>query len=120
MWACRQFLNRRRPIHRLVLAGTSRAHASDAIDGDRHVAKPAAASAGGRHGGADRKKLIKVQPPESMKKKHLFLVLDDTNNGICIHKLDLKISNRGGAAGDPLERLPSPPVICIETPTLGR
>ncbi|TVU23326.1 hypothetical protein EJB05_25683, partial [Eragrostis curvula] len=114
MGACRQFLNRPRvlisQLHRPVLAD-----------------KPAAASAARWHG-SDHTNLqgrcAKVQPsPETMKKKkHLYLVLDDTNNGISIHKLDLeKQLNDGGApsGGDVLGRLPNPPVMRMESPSLG-
>ncbi|TVT98216.1 hypothetical protein EJB05_56495, partial [Eragrostis curvula] len=119
MWACRQFANRSRvllsqlrPIHRVVLAGASRGHASEAIDGDRHVAKHAAASAVRFHG-ADRTNLLDAMK----KKKHMYLVLDDTNNGITVHKLD--VDGGGDPSGDALERLPNPPVIRMESPSLG-
>ncbi|TVU23329.1 hypothetical protein EJB05_25686, partial [Eragrostis curvula] len=99
MWACRLFLSRPRALlsqlHRPVLA------------------KTAAASAARWHGSD----CTNLQPPETIKKKHLYLVLDDTNNGISIHKLDLEKQLNGGDA--PLGRLPNPPVMRMESPSLG-
>lgn len=72
---------------------------ANAIDGDGH--KPS------------------IQPPPettAKRKKHLYLVLDDTRNGISIHKLHVENLSRANCAAYPV---PSPPVIRMESPSLG-
>ncbi|KAL6657310.1 hypothetical protein ACP70R_005090 [Stipagrostis hirtigluma subsp. patula] len=144
MWAWRSsslcrpraLLSQLHPIRRRVAQGaaSSRGHASDAGDGDRRdggAANKPARNRDRRTPETNRPQLCAaLRPPPTGQKKHLYLVLDDTKNGVRIHKLDIDGDNDDDdeVTGDPhddvaddvatddLERLPEPPVMRMELP----
>ncbi|CAN6303875.1 unnamed protein product [Urochloa humidicola] len=119
MWPCRALLmsrsrtlfthlhSVRRRVSPLGVAAR-RGHASDVSDdGDR---RPGGADANGDH----------TTPPET--NRHLYLLLDDAKNGFGVHKIDMDDHDAAPwtpAPPDAERRLPEPPLLRIEYPTLG-
>ncbi|CAO1943797.1 unnamed protein product [Urochloa humidicola] len=120
MWSCRALLlsrprnllthlhSVRRRVSPLGFAAR-RGHASDASDdGDR---RPGGDDANGDH----------TTLPET--NRHLYLLLDDAKNGFGVHKIDMDDHDAASwtstTTPDAERRLPEPPLLRIEYPTLG-
>ncbi|KAM0927364.1 hypothetical protein ACQ4PT_002834 [Festuca glaucescens] len=53
-------------------------------------------------------------------KRHLYVVLDDHEDGFGVHKLDLHDSDDDELARGAARRLPEPPALLVTLPTLGK